>query len=73
MSFLELLSVLGTRPVVAADDSHSVESDYVCGELALGSYVTHWLCRRPGHVSGGQHKSEGWERLQEVLNELGGS
>lgn len=56
-----------------ADDSHSIESDYVPGELALGSCVTHWLCRRPGHVSGGRHNSEGWERLQGVMNELGGS
>lgn len=52
-------------------DSHAVESGFVPGELALGSWTTHWMCCRPGNVSGGQHTSEGGGGQQGAVNELG--
>lgn len=44
VSFLEFLRVLGTRPVVEGDDSHTIESSYVPGELVLGSCAIYWVC-----------------------------
>lgn len=54
-----------------ADNRHSMESDYVPGKLALGSHVTHWMCCRPGNVSGEQHSLRGGGGWQGNVNELG--